>query len=109
MKTLVGMSLVVAMALGLAGCASTVTAQHTTVAVGRGSNYVASGPVPQDPNPHGVAVAATENLRSLGDPDLRGSGVPTPEPAAPEHEIRLAGPTPQIPIPRSGAMAIPVD
>jgi putative hemolysin len=109
MKTLVAMSMVVAMGLGLAGCASSGTAQHAHVAVGRGSNVVASGPVPQDPNPHGVAVAASENLRSLGDPDLRGAGVPTPEPAAPEHEIRLAGPTPQIPIPRSGAVAIPRD
>lgn len=109
MKTLVGISLIVAMACGLGGCASTIATNHGTVANGRGSNYFAAGPVPQDPNPHGVAVAGADALRSLGDFDGRAGGVPTPEPAAPEHEIRLAGPTPQIPIPRGGRSAQPVD
>ncbi len=109
MKTLVGISLLVAMACGLGGCASTTVTNQSAVAVGRGSNYLASGPVPQDPNPHGVAVMNADALRSLGDYDTRAAGVPTPEPAAPEHEIRLAGPTPQIPIPRGGRAAQPVD
>jgi hypothetical protein len=109
MKTLVGMSMVVAMALGLAGCATSGATQNGGLALGRGSNYAASGPVPQDPNPHGVAIANAETFRSLGDNDGHGAGVPTPEPAAPEHEIRLAGPTPQIPIPRGGRAGMPVD
>ena len=36
-------------------------------------------------------------------------GIPTPEPAAPQRDLQLAGPTPQIPIPGGGYAGIPAN
>lgn len=105
MRKLAGISLVLAMGLGLVGCASTSTSTHGTLLAARTTGGYAAGPVPQDPNPRGLAAAPRDVTRSLGDLDPH-SGIPTPEPAVPHHDTQLAGPTPQIPIPVVGR---PVD
>ena len=107
MKRLMGFSAVVAMALGLAGCASTGTARVATFAVPTSAHRLAAGPVPQDPNPRG-GLLSNGDVRVVGDPDSHG-GIPTPEPAAPQREFQLAGPTPQIPIPGGGHAGIPAN
>lgn len=100
MKRMVGLVLVCAMALGLNGCASSGAAMDRPTIATRSAAYLASGPVPQDPNPRGGVVAveprAYEGTR----------GIPTPEPATPQREPQFAGPTPQIPIP-GGRMGLP--
>ncbi len=108
MKKLMGFTGAVVMALMFAGCASTGAASQPAMAGVRANNYLAAGPVPQDPNPHGVVMSASESPRTLGDIDPR-AGIPTPEPAAPQREIQFAGPTPQVPIPGSGHAGIPRD
>ena len=100
MKRLAGIGFVVAMAMALGGCATTGGAASGT-AGGQGLAQSA-GPTPQDPNPHGVAMARGDG--AFGSGSVR-DGTPTPEPAAPvDHETRFAGPTPQIPIPVHGGV-----
>ncbi len=98
MRHLAALVLAAALAAGLGGCATTGSTGPGASGGGEGS-LQAAGPTPQDPNPHGVAMA---HDGVFGAGAVR-DGVPTPEPAAPvEHETRFAGPTPQIPIPVHG-------
>ena len=107
MKSLMGFSVVAAMALGLSGCASTGASTLTSFAAANSGHRLAAAPVPQDPNPRGGLFSSSE-MRVIGDPDGHG-GIPTPEPAAPQRDLQLAGPTPQIPIPGGGYAGIPAN
>lgn len=100
MNRTVGFVLVAAMALGLNGCASSGAPVDRPTIATRSAAYLASGPVPQDPNPRGGVVAAEPRTYETT------RGIPTPEPAVPQREPQFAGPTPQIPIP-GGRAGIP--
>ena len=98
MKRLFAVVFTVALGAGLGGCASSGSMHAPTLASASGRGFYASGPVPQDPNPRGTTVLATPER----DADGARAGIPTPEPAVPHHEVQLAGPVPQIPIPGRG-------
>lgn len=100
-------ALLLASALGaLTGCATTATttAAVPVVASHRGGlGALASG------HDHVVRAAATTAVDAPRTLDGAPEGIPLPEPALPARDVHLAGPTPQIPIPRGGGLAIPVN
>jgi hypothetical protein len=107
MKRLAALVFVSAIAAQLSGCASTSTTTTSPVLAstrsGLVANAVGSG------HEHDVRTAATIAIEAPRGADNARDGIPLPEPAVPMREVQLAGPTPQIPIPRSGSMASPVN
>ncbi len=104
MKRLSALLLASALGAWLTGCASSpMTAAAPSLAHTQGGLVaVASG------HEHDVRASlptAVDNVRTF---DGAREGIPLPEPALPARDL-LTGPTPQIPIPRSGSMASPVN
>lgn len=89
--------------LGALGCASTQAAQPSTAyVVSARPTHGAGGPTPQEPLPSQPRLGADgAAMASVA----REAGIPTPEPAVPQHEPRFAGPTPQVPIPHHDGVA----
>jgi hypothetical protein len=102
MKLISNFVVVALMALGINGCASTSANVSPTVVVTRNATFLASSQ--QDPAPRAMATTPADTNR-MGD-GVR-MGVPTPEPAIPQRDSHLAGPTPQIPIPGIGRAGMP--
>lgn len=105
MKRLSALLLVSAFGAWLNGCA---TASSTTASPGlagtrSGLVAIASG------HEHDVRTSAPTAVDGPRTFDNAREAIPLPEPAVPLREIQFAGPTPQIPIPRSGGMASPVN
>ena len=104
MKRLSALLLASALGAWLTGCATSPTsAQAPALAHTQGGLVaVASG---HEHDVRASAPAAMDNARTF---DNTHEGIPLPEPALPARDL-FAGPTPQIPIPRSGSMASPVN
>ena len=105
MKRLSALVLTAALGTWLAGCASSSTTATSPVLAATRSGIVAiaSG---HEHEVRAVTPTAVDTGRTF---DGAREGIPLPEPAIPGREVQLAGPTPQIPIPRSGGMASPVN
>jgi hypothetical protein len=101
MKLLSNFVVIVSMALGINGCASTGSNVTPTVVVTRNATFLASSQ--QEVAPRSTTTTPSDANR-MGD-GVR-MGVPTPEPAVPQRELHFAGPTPQIPIPGNGRAGI---
>jgi len=104
MKRLSALLLASALGAWLTGCASTSATSASPVFASTRSGLVAvaSG---HEHDVRASAPTAVDNARTF---DGAREGIPLPEPALPARDL-LAGPTPQIPIPRSGSMASPVN
>lgn len=107
MKRLAALLLVSAIGAQLTGCASTSTSTLSPVLASTRSGLVASAV--GSGHEHDVRASVHEAVEAPRGADNAREAIPLPEPAVPLRELQFAGPTPQIPIPRSGGMASPVN
>ncbi|MFO0603746.1 MAG: hypothetical protein U0324_11260 [Polyangiales bacterium] len=105
MKRLSALLLASALGAWLTGCASSsvTTASPVFATTRSGLVAVASG------HEHDVRASLPAAVDAVRVPEGTREGIPLPEPALPARDLQLAGPTPQIPIPRSGGLASPVE
>ena len=104
MKRLSALLLASALGAWLTGCASSSATTGSPVFANTRSGLVAvaSG------HEHDVRASLPTAVDAARVPEGTREGIPLPEPALPARDL-LAGPTPQIPIPRSGGLASPVN
>lgn len=82
----------------LGGCATTTTGHPDSPLIAR--NMPRGGALSRVND--ASATASVSNRDTFGNPVSVRDGIPIPEPAVPERDGRLAGPTPQVPIPVGG-------
>jgi len=106
MKRLAALLLISAIAAQLTGCASSSVSTASPVLAGTRSGLVASAV--GSGHERDVRASIPASVEVPRGADNVHEAIPLPEPAAPMRDLQFAGPTPQIPIPRSGGMGSPM-